>query len=127
MVGYGLLRNRQADDSRVVKQRTRRDCAICCISMATGLHYDRIVMEARDYYMPDIGMWNVEGTLERLGVGYKHVNKLGRRKALVRFFVKETAEGRLHHMVYWDGQKFIDPSNNGKKHHTIVRIIEIRS
>lgn len=112
---------------KVVKQKHTNDCALACIAMASGKDYDKIFSKKLIKTIEkEGGAYSV--TLEQAygaagyekDVSYSVVYTGGTNVGTVREFIwKRKAllqvdslnqEGKMH-LIYWDGEKIIDPSN----------------
>jgi hypothetical protein len=96
----------------VIKQKSVRDCAICCIAAATGWSYEEVVKRLGDYYDPYIGFFNTKGAWERLGLKVHTSNTV---KEGVKAFVSFRVKGSLRHMCYWDGDRLYDPGHSNRE------------
>lgn len=110
----------------LIKQRTNRDCAVCCLAMALNKTYEEAVVLLGDYYQPDIGTYNMPAALHRARISHKLVGKLSNKRALVSY-MHHKGYHTYTHMMYWNGSEIIDPAHSGQKYEKIYRIIEIMS
>ena len=114
----------------LVKQRTRMNCAICCMAMLTGRDYDDVMAAVGDAYNPVKGMRYDQKALKRLGFTFSHEKgqPMGgavvfMRGILAPDFFLHMAWGRRAlisvpslnysdstHMVFCDGERVFDPS-----------------
>jgi hypothetical protein len=117
--------------SRLIQQRTAHDCAVCCLAMALGRVYETTLIEVGDTFDPERGMRYVTKALERLGLSYTFDNgeptgdfvNMYRGHIMSPQFFRSLAWGRRalmsvpslnfpgeSHMVYWNGDRLLDPS-----------------
>lgn len=116
---------------KLIQQRTPNDCAVCCMAMHTGASYETVLERVGDHYEDGIGLKNVGGALERLGLSSRYESGepvgdfswMSRPYALSAEYFRALAWGRAAlitvksknrdtwHMVYWDGGGVWDPSN----------------
>lgn len=118
-----------------IKQRTEMDCGICCVAMALGLPYERVIAAADEKFQETMAQHGIEDgmlheLLARLGLQldrdycgrylsmhYGSIaftrNMLWGRRAIVEVKSKNIRYGEDSglHFVYWDGAALHDPSN----------------
>jgi len=114
----------------LVKQRTRMDCAICCMAMLTGRDYDDVMAAVGDAFDQVKGMRYDQKALKRLGFRFSYENGQPAGDAVVRLrgimapeFFLCLAWGRRalisvpslntpdsFHMVFYDGRRVFDPA-----------------
>lgn len=121
----------------LIRQRFRDDCTVCCIAMATGLSYERVLSTALTLdrgkmfgraagYRPGNGTLNalavltavgVEAQAYQIGKGPYSVTPevcramvLWRRRAIVSVPSRTGWTG--WHDVYWTGEHVLDPGSN---------------
>jgi len=114
----------------LVKQRTRMDCAICCMAMLTGRGYGDVMAAVGDAFNPVKGLRHDQQALRRLGFRFEYLNGHPVGDAVVRLrgilapeFFLCLAWGRCalisvpslnyadsFHMVYYDGRRVFDPA-----------------
>lgn len=112
--------------NNIVKQKWKNDCALACIAMASGKDYDTIftkkLIKAIDKeggatgktleqaftaagYVKD----KTYSTVYTAAIGGTIRELIWKRKALLQVD-SLNYEGGMH-LIYWDGEKIIDPSN----------------
>lgn len=110
-------------------QRNSTDCAICCISLATGLSYETVLNAAKEVYTLERGTIDTPKVLKNLNISYKVVydKQKPTRRSLVSFEDRvDSLTGRtICHMMYFDGEEYHDPANNPREWTEIYRIIEL--
>lgn len=110
-------------------QRNNTDCAICCISLATGHSYDFVMSKAGENYDLKRGTTNARAILDALHVPNREIRgrQEVRQRSLVSFLSEYHAlTGRPQcHMMYYDGEEYHDPANNPVEWKEIYRIIEL--
>lgn len=52
---------------RIVRQKTLDDCAVCSLTMLTGLRYRQVKSKIGDCYVAGEGLYDVDTSLRRLG------------------------------------------------------------
>lgn len=109
--------------TKLERQRFEDDCTLCCIAMATGFSYERVlataVMTPRGY-LPGKGTYSVPNICFELGVECRSYwpESLTLRKELTAwgwgrraiFSVPSLNGWAGHHDVYWDGAHLFDPT-----------------
>lgn len=110
--------------TELVRQRTRHDCAICTIAMATGKAYDDVMAAALkvDAFDAEKGMHAEYRVLEQFGLKQMAEFRILHRGVLApEFFLHFSWARRAilavpslnkeggFHSVYWDGRALFDP------------------
>lgn len=109
--------------TKIVKQETDYDCAVCCFMMLTGKSREEVISAIGDAYDPEEGLNKTHMALCRLGfnsgeymvmhrdwcLSYQMFARLAwRRRTLLTVPSLNLAGG--WHMVYHDGEQLLDPS-----------------
>lgn len=100
----------------VIKQRHSYDCAVCCVAMYTGLTWE-IIAEALELKEEGISTTKCCEYLWSRGydVHYRE-GEMPTKGALV--IVKSKNFPGKHHMIYFNGTKFIDPTSLPRRYRT---------
>lgn len=124
---------------RLIKQKGPSDCAICCLSMLTGIPHGKVIKLVGDCWHPKMGMANTEKSLERIGFRMKRTKHptlpawrveyldfkplRGKPYEISAEYWRDQIWGRRallsvpslnnpggSHMVYWHYDRLFDPS-----------------
>lgn len=107
--------------SALVQQRFEDDCTLCCVAMATGWSWERVLRVALSFnaYRPGQGTHAVWRMLQEMGfpnrtlygeaAGAEGIRRAvwGRRAILS---VPSLTGWKGHHDIFWDGAHVFDPS-----------------
>jgi ABC-type bacteriocin/lantibiotic exporter with double-glycine peptidase domain len=114
--------------TKVVKQKTKNDCALACLAMVSGKNYDKIFKKSLIKAIEKAGT----ATGDNLDAAYKAAGYIKDETYKVLYTAQDNAntvrsmiwkrkallqvdslnyEGGMH-LIFWDGEKLIDPSNH---------------